>query len=66
MITLKYADGTSPADRIYAAMDGQEWNADLWDVVAAHLIDAGYPPFRSPDEFLNPPAMLVEPYEDDE
>lgn len=37
-------------DRIYVAMDGNEWDSDLWDKVADIMLSAGYPAFRSPEE----------------
>lgn len=41
---------TATLDAIYAAMDGEEWNPDLWDVISALVVATGRPPFKSPDD----------------
>jgi hypothetical protein len=41
-------------DSIHVAMDGVEWNADLWDVVAGIVLATGRAPFRSPDDLEAP------------
>ena len=41
---------TAALDAIHAAMNGAEWNAGLWDVVAEAVLATGRPAFLSPDE----------------
>ena len=40
---------TETLDAIHRAMDGNEWDSDLWDVVADLILETGRPAFAPPD-----------------
>lgn len=40
---------TEALDAIHAAMDGAEWNSDLWDTVAELVLATGREPFSPPE-----------------